>query len=130
MKLNHVDFPVPDVAETAAFFEKFFGFTQTEMKRNAGLAVLHGSDGFELVLTRFDHDLSEYPKTFHIGFLLPTQEAVTCAYERLVRGGHQASNRPRVMRGTFLFYCRAPGGLLIEIGHRPSSAEIACPSRL
>jgi catechol 2,3-dioxygenase-like lactoylglutathione lyase family enzyme len=117
MQLNHIDLSVPDVALTTSFFETGFGFEQIQKKRSNGMAILKGSDGFTLVLTRSQQS-EQYPKTFHIGFLVPSEQAVVDAYIRLEVAGIEFQHPPHVVRGCLLFYCYAPGGILIEVSHR------------
>jgi lactoylglutathione lyase len=117
MQLNHLDLSVPDVAATTAFFVDGFGFTLLEQRGTHGMAILRGDGGVTLVLTRCAEPV--YPKTFHIGFLLPSPEAVTQACQSLLAAGIAVPKPPTEMRGAFLFYCTAPGGILVEVGHRP-----------
>ena len=116
MHLNHLDLSVPDVAAAAAFFADGFGFRIIEERGNHGMAILQGEHAFVLVLTRCA--APQYPKTFHIGFLLPSEEAVTQAYEKLRAAGVEVPAPPARMRGALLFYCRVPGGILVEVGYR------------
>ena len=116
MQLNHLDLSVPDVAATAAFFVAGFGFHVLEERGNHGMAILRGEDGFILVLTRCAEP--QYPTSFHIGFLLPSEAAVIQAHLRLLAAGVDVPAPPARMRGALLFYCRAPGGVLVEIAHR------------
>jgi lactoylglutathione lyase len=116
MQLNHLDLSVPDVAAATAFFTEGFGFQLTEQYGNHGMAVLRGDGPFVLVLTRCAEP--QYPKTFHIGFHLPSEEAVTQAYAALLAAGIDVPSPPAAMRGAYLFYCRAPGGILVEVAHR------------
>lgn len=119
MQLNHLDLSVPDVAATAAFFEAAFGFTLLQTKGNAGMAILRGEGGVVLVLTRaapVDH--APYPKTFHIGFLVPSDAEVWVAYESVRRTGIDLPHEPQAVRGGLGFYFHAPGGIMVEVGHR------------
>ena len=120
MRLNHLDLAVPDVARTAAFFKTVFGFAEIETRGKTGAMTILESEGFELVLTRTQPaDTPPYPKTFHIGFLAATQQDVTEAYARLTTAGIDLPEAPRLLRGRLMFYCRAPGGVLVEVSHRP-----------
>ena len=122
MQLNHLDLSVPDVAAAATFFEVAFGFTLQQTKGNDGMAILHGEGGFVLVLTRVkDAGEPMYPKTFHIGFLLPSEQAVMSAHARMLDAGIELAQPPRVMRGSLMFYCHVPGGILVEVSHRAES---------
>lgn len=120
MQLNHLDLAVPDVAQTAAFFKAAFGFTEIETKGKTGAMTILEGEGFELVLTRTQPtDVPPYPKTFHIGFLVPTEQCVNDAFARLLTTGIDLPEAPRIVRGRLMFYCRAPGGVLVEVSHRP-----------
>jgi catechol 2,3-dioxygenase-like lactoylglutathione lyase family enzyme len=118
MQLNHLDLAVPDVALTASFFRTAFGFMDIQAKGNGGMAILKGSDGFELVLTRAQRtDQPLYPRTFHVGFLVSSEQDVMDAYLRLTAAGIDL-HPPRMVRGRLMFYCHAPGGVLVEVSHR------------
>ena len=123
MQLNHIDLAVPNVALTATFFKTALGFAEIQTKGNDGMTILKGSDGFELVLTRTSESNPAYPKTFHIGFLVPSEQDVHEAYRRVAASGIELPQPPRPVRGHLMFYCRAPGGILIEVSHRPSTAS-------
>jgi catechol 2,3-dioxygenase-like lactoylglutathione lyase family enzyme len=119
MQLNHLDLSVPDVASAVSFFEAGFGFTLLQTKGNDGMAILRGDCGFVLVLTRAQQtDRPLYPKTFHIGFLLASEQAVMDAYLRIEVAGINLPSPPRAVRGSLMFYCHAPGGILVEVSHR------------
>jgi len=120
MQLNHLDLSVPNVTAATAFFVDGFGFSVTELRGNNGMAILSGADGFVLVLTRCAEP--RYPKTFHIGFLLPSEQALRHAYARLLAAGIDVPSPPAAMRGALLFYCMVPGGILVEVAHRPAGA--------
>jgi catechol 2,3-dioxygenase-like lactoylglutathione lyase family enzyme len=121
MQLNHIDLAVPDVSLTATFFKTAFGFVEIETKGNAGMTILRGSGGFELILTRAQvSNTPQYPKTFHIGFLVSSEQEVQDAYCRLTATAIELPDPPRPVRGHLMFYCRAPGGILVEVSHRPT----------
>jgi catechol 2,3-dioxygenase-like lactoylglutathione lyase family enzyme len=119
VQLNHLDLAVPDVALTANFFRTVFGFVDVQTKGNGGLAILKGSGGFELVLTRTQRtDEPLYPKTFHVGFLVSSEQDVMDAFQRVTAVVPGSLDPPRMVRGSLLFYCHAPGGILVEVSHR------------
>ena len=118
MHLNHLDLSVPDVAAAAAFFVDAFGFTVVDKRGNGGMTILTGDGPFVLVLSRCAEPY--YPKTFHIGFLQSSADAVMAAYARLTKAGVEIDEPPREMRGALLFYCRVPGGILVEVAWRPA----------
>ena len=121
MKLNHLSFPSRDLAATAAFFEKHLGFTIfAKMER----AYILKRPGFDVVIDTVPDGVPEYPKTFHVGFELPSVDGVRALYERFKADGVEMEteifNNDRGSR----FFCRAPGGLMFELNTRAdASAE-------
>ena len=121
MQLNHLDLPVPDVAATAAFFTAHFGFRLCETRGNNAFALLEGSGGFILVLTRRRAEgAQDFPDTFHIGFLVESDAAVHALRARLQAAGVAELPPVSFQRGATLFYVHAPGGVLVEVSHRSS----------
>ena len=120
MHLNHLDLSVPDVAAAVAFFESAFGFCLLQTKGRDGMAILRGDAGFVLVLTRAAEAV--YPKTFHIGFLEASEDAVHAAYARMTAAGIDVPSPPARMRDVLGFYCQVPGGILVEVSCRAAQA--------
>jgi catechol 2,3-dioxygenase-like lactoylglutathione lyase family enzyme len=121
MQLNHLDLPVPDVAATAAFFTTHFGFRLVDTRGNNGFALLAGSGGFALVLTRRRAaGAQDFPDTFHIGFLVESEAAVHALHARLQAACVAELPPVSFQRGATLFYVHAPGGVLVEVSHRAS----------
>lgn len=122
MRLNHVNLAVPDVAQTRAFFETYFGLRcVADLGRNA-LAVLVDESGFIFTLSNFDKATAvTYPGAFHIGFMQETRERVDEMYERLKADGF-ATEPPKEFHGAWTFYFPAPGGILVEVGHQHGHA--------
>ncbi|WP_049734391.1 VOC family protein [Rhizobium ecuadorense] len=125
MRLNHLDFHVPDITETADFFIRHFGLTLKDMRGNNGLAILEDDAGLEIVLS---HAIAKFGsadqveigrQTYHIGFILPERADVDTVHAGLVAAGAVLSGPPAAMRGGWLFYCTAPGNILVEVGWRP-----------
>jgi catechol 2,3-dioxygenase-like lactoylglutathione lyase family enzyme len=117
MQLNHIDLQVPDVTEAAAFFERWFGFTWEGNRASPAIAILRGEGGFVLVLQRRKEG-EAFPEGFHVGFLVPDEDAVVAFQRRARAAGLEISDVLRNGRGT-LSYCQAPGGVLVEV---------SCPS--
>jgi catechol 2,3-dioxygenase-like lactoylglutathione lyase family enzyme len=119
LKLNHVNLTVSDVRGLSDFFERGFGFTVTEQRGNGRFAVLEGMDGFILILMYGkDGAHTSYPALFHLGFLVGEEEQVREVYRRLKEAGYEAPAPEILERGggpTFGFYCKAPGGILVEV---------------
>lgn len=125
MRLNHLDFHVPDIAETADFFIRHFGLKLKDMRGNNGLAILEDDAGLEIV---FSHAIAKFGtadqvelqrQTYHIGFILPERTDVDAVHAGLAAAGAILSGPPAAMRGGWLFYCTAPGNILVEVGWRP-----------
>lgn len=116
MKLNHIDLPVSDLEGAAAYFQRGFGFERIPA-RAEGMAILRGEGGFALILQQAER--VEYPPGFHIGFLQPSDAAVQAAYQRLADAGLPLPPVPTVNHGCLAFWCEAPGGILVEVSHRP-----------
>lgn len=115
MKLNHINLSVPDVAATAAFFEKYFQMRRLETKGENVLTVLTDEAGFILILSNFDAKTAPtYPRDFHVGFIRDTVEQVNEVYERM-KAEKLDVKPPRTVHGGWGFYVHAPGGVLVEV---------------
>ena len=115
MQFNHIDLGVTDVVAAAAFFD----FTLDHIMVNGSRAILDGATGESLVLTHQPGPLT-YPKNFHIGFLVETEQAVQTKHTELDQAAIEGLSPIRRLRGSLLFYCQAPGAVLIEVAHRPN----------
>ncbi len=124
MRMNHLDLHVPDVAATRDFFVTYFGLRLMKSIGDGAIAILHDDAGLELVLSRPIAKLGGTDQvalaavTYHIGFMLPAKDDVDRLYERLRQGNAEELRAPRSLRGAWLFYCFAPGGILVEVGCR------------
>ena len=119
MKLNHLNLTVSNVSDTSTFFEKYFGFSCLDKKGDSVLNVMYGQDGFILTLMSeaFNKTGSQdYPAAFHLGFILPTAEAVTQLYQQLKADGISLEKEPANIRNSFGFYFHYDR-LMIEIGY-------------
>ncbi|MHC2457202.1 catechol 2,3-dioxygenase-like lactoylglutathione lyase family enzyme [Rhizobium leguminosarum] len=124
MRLNHLDFHVPDIAATADFLIRHFGLRLKDMRGQNGLAILEDDAGLEIVLS---HAIAKFGtadqveigrQTYHIGFILPERADVDAVHAGLAAAGAALSGPPVAMRSGWLFYCTAPGNILVEIGWR------------
>ncbi len=116
MRLNHIDLPVADLEAAADYFQRGFGFERLPA-RAEGMAILRGEGGFALILQQAER--ADYPPGFHIGFLQSSDDAVHAAYQRLADAGLPLPSAPAVSYGCLAFWCQAPGGILVEVSHRP-----------
>lgn len=115
MRLNHLSLSVPDVVETADFFENYFGFHCEEIKGDHVIAILKGADDFLLVLTRLKENSPAYPDDFHFGFMLDSPDLVEDVHNRLMADGYEVPDAPRKIRNSYGFYFHIPGGVMAEI---------------
>ena len=107
MRLNHLDLTVPNVAQSRAFFETYFGLRciVSVSRGNDDLVVLTDEAGFALTLNNFDKTQVEYPGGFHIGFMQDSRESVDEIYERLKSDGFDVES-PREFHGAWTFFFR------------------------
>lgn len=119
MRLNHLNLATANVAGLAAFLSEHFGFTLTAMRGRDAFAVLIGSDGFALNLMQPQKGGTDaYPDGSHIGFVVETASAVAAKHAELLAAGRRPGEIQRFTRGgapTTTFYCKAPGGVLVEV---------------
>lgn len=121
MKLNHLSFPSADTPATAKFFEQYLGFT---IAGTWDESFILKRPGFDVVIEHIGDGVPAWPKSFHVGFELPTLDDVHALYERLsAEGVHIETGIFNNGRGS-RFFCRAPGGVMFELNTRSdASAE-------
>ena len=119
MRLNHLDLTVPNVAQSRAFFETYFGLRCVVSVGDDELAVMTDEAGFALTLTSPDRTapVVRYPGGFHVGFMQASRERVDEIYEHLKWDGCDVET-PREFHWAWTFFCRAPGGFDIEVFHQ------------
>ena len=122
MKLNHLDLQVPDVPETAAFFERHFGLRILGNRTSPALIILDDGHGFSLVLQRRREPQTGYPEGFHIGFLVEDVGEVIARREQITSAGVACGEIIENGRGT-MFYLTAPGGITVEVNCRRASGR-------
>ncbi|MEO6690321.1 MAG: VOC family protein [Dokdonella sp.] len=121
MQLNHLHLCVTDVAAASAFFVRHFDFILSETRGNNGFAALKGKAGVVLVLMRLSSGIEPdkaYPPMFHLGFLTPDEAQMETCHAAMKADALDVSDI-ELMRGARRFYCKAPGGILVEVGHEP-----------
>lgn len=119
MKFNHVSFPSTDVAATASFFERYLGCTGTAF----GASRILKRHDFDIVIEHAADRPVAWPHNFHIGFELPTVQALEQLYAHVhADGAHLDTDLIRHARGS-RFFCTIPGGVLVEFNTREDAAE-------
>ena len=119
MALNHLNLTVPNVPQTRAFFETYFGFRHLAgAPQSDTFVVLVDESGFVLSLNNFtEAEEVVYPGAFHVGFRQDSREQVDAIYQRLKADGIDMKP-PHEFHGGWTFYFRAPGGFLVEVFHQ------------
>lgn len=121
MILNHLDLYVPDVTATREFFVQHFGFRHQSTRGGGRLAILYDDAGLELVISEPVAKLGGAEQvaldvtTYHIGFRLASTKDVDDVFVGLHSDQSQPIDPPKKMRGRYLFYCLAPGNILVEV---------------
>jgi catechol 2,3-dioxygenase-like lactoylglutathione lyase family enzyme len=119
MKLNHLNLQTDDVAGLTGFFTRHFGFELLSMRGKSAFAILRGSDGFALnLMAPGKGEIAAYPEGFHVGFLQDRAEDVRAKHVELVSAGVESGEVQTLTRGgsaTTIFYCWAPGRILVEV---------------
>jgi catechol 2,3-dioxygenase-like lactoylglutathione lyase family enzyme len=113
MRLNHIDLLVSDVRRSAAFYCERFGMAVVSSPSSLAIAVLSDGEGFVLVLQRAEAGVT-YPKGFHVGFLVDSEQIVHELQARARRDGAEVSDVIVNGRGT-LSYFTAPDGYYVEV---------------
>lgn len=125
MRLNHIDIHVEDVAATVDFLMRHFALKLRDMRGKAGLAILEDDAGLELVVSRPIEALGGAEQgaigrvTYHVGFIQSERSDVDRIHDEMVEAGVEQVGQPKDMRGGYVFYCTAPGHVLVEVGWRP-----------
>jgi predicted enzyme related to lactoylglutathione lyase len=123
--MNHIDLHVTDVAATSGFLTRYFGLTLRETRGRNFLAILNDDDGFEIVISQPIEKLGGRSQdelggvTYHIGFIQNERADVDVIFDRLQDRDAELIGEPKELRGGYVFYCLAPGRILVEVGWRP-----------
>ncbi|MFH5253770.1 VOC family protein [Burkholderia semiarida] len=119
MKLNHLSFPSADTLATARFFERYLGFTIVGSWDKSWILK---RPGFDVVIDHVGDGVPAWPTNFHVGFELPSLDAVQALFARFKDEGvameTDVFNNGRGSR----FFCRAPGGVMFELNTRADAA--------
>lgn len=114
MKLNHMNLAVADVPATRRFLERSFDLRPVG-EGHKNFVILLDDDGFALTLMGVGRlKTGGYPKTFHIGFIQPSDADVNALHQRLADDGLTVES-PSHRHGAWSFSVQAPGGLTIVV---------------
>jgi catechol 2,3-dioxygenase-like lactoylglutathione lyase family enzyme len=131
MQLKHANLVTPDVAATAEFFQRFFGFEIVDQRGNA-LVVMRDESNFVLTLMKLKKsDPDRYPQTFHVGFYFDSSELVQAKHAELVAAGLSPGAVQTTDRGGSVstFYCVCPGDITVEVCTPPGFTRQAASAR-
>jgi catechol 2,3-dioxygenase-like lactoylglutathione lyase family enzyme len=124
VKLNHLHLTVDDVPAARRFLERHFGL-QPATEGHKNFDMLTDDDGFVLTLMGVGRSNTvTYPKTFHIGFIQPSNAQVDEIYERLREDGLEAE-APNQQHGAWAFSFEAPGGFRVVVRGAESAGSQA-----
>jgi catechol 2,3-dioxygenase-like lactoylglutathione lyase family enzyme len=114
MKLNHVHLAVDDVPAARGFLERHFGLRPAG-DGHKNFDILIDEDGLVLTLIGVGRgNTVSYPKTFHIGFIQPSDAQVDEIYQGLREDGFEVE-APNRQHGAWAFSFLAPGGFRIAV---------------
>jgi lactoylglutathione lyase len=114
MKLNQIHLTVDDVPAARQFLERHFGLRPLG-EGHKNFDMLLDDDGLVLTLIGVGRDNTvSYPKTFHIGFIRPSDLDVDAIYQRLKDDGLDVE-APSQQHGAWSFRLKAPGGFTIAV---------------
>lgn len=131
MKLNHANLCTNDVVSLSNLFTRHFAFDVLDA--GDGYAMLKGTDGFFLVLTKTDPNAPQtYPNSlyfnFHVGFMIETPEAVHAKHQELSEAGWNpgpVKNYEALGAAWTAFYCAVGDGIDVEVNtHSPLKGTI------
>ena len=122
MKLNHLHLTVDDVPAARGFLERHFGLRPFG-EGHKNFDMLLDDDGLVLTLIGVGRDNTvSYPKTFHIGFIRPSDAHVDEINQRLKDAGFDVEP-PSRQRGAWAFSFQAPGGFKIVVRSESQAGE-------
>jgi len=119
MRLNHINLAVDDVPAAKTFLERYFGLRACG-EAHQNFQMLLDEEGLVLTLMGVGRaNTVSYPKTFHIGFILPTVAQVQETHARLLGDGFDVE-APSQKHGAWTFSFQAPGGFMVGVRSEPS----------
>ncbi len=115
---NHLSFPSHDVPATAAFFERFLGFTVLAM----GSSRVVKKDQLDIVLEDArDRDV-QWPGNFHVGVEVATREDLSRLFDEMREAGVPMETDVFAHARGSRFFCWMPGRLMLEVNTREDAA--------
>jgi len=115
MRLNHLDLQVSDVDAAREFFERFFGL-RCRYQRQKQIAIFESETGFEFAVSNlFNSPPPEYPRDFHLGFVLERSSDLREVCDRLKGDGVHMKLDLGVQGPALVFQCLGPDNIPVEV---------------
>lgn len=114
MTINHLNLVVNNLHDTVSFFETYFGF-KCIAEKGGVISILKNQENFTLVLMTGKEGPVNYPKNFHIGFMLESLQMVDDLYLKL-KANMELTQSPAKIRDSYGFYFYFDT-VFIEVGH-------------
>lgn len=123
--MRHVALFVNDLEACEKFYVDLLGMEVEWRPDPDNVYLTSGNDNLALHRATNEQAPSEQQKLDHIGFIMPTMEAVDEWFDYLLEHGVQMRNPPRTHRdGARSFYCYDPSQTVVQIiYHPPISAK-------
>ena len=112
MDLNHLHLHVADTERSLGFYGRYFGFR--EHVRHGELLFVRNERDFDLALAPADK-VETFPKWFHFGFRLESDDAVKALHTRMKEDGLEGLGDLHDDSDLVTFRCRDPDGYFIEV---------------
>ncbi|ADO74591.1 VOC family protein [Stigmatella aurantiaca] len=112
--MNHLALVACDVPGMERFYRDYFGF-----QPGHGPGFLIGDRGFLLSIEPVEVP-PEIPAWLHHGFHLASRSELLALHERMRERGVAMVEPVKEQGATVVFFCRDPGGYLVEVRARAS----------
>jgi catechol 2,3-dioxygenase-like lactoylglutathione lyase family enzyme len=104
-----------DVDAAREFFERFFGL-RCRYQRQKQIAIFESETGFEFAVSNlFNSPPPEYPRDFHLGFVLERSSDVREVYDRLKGEGVHMKLDLGVEGPALVFQCLGPDNIPVAV---------------
>jgi catechol 2,3-dioxygenase-like lactoylglutathione lyase family enzyme len=113
MNLNHVHLGTKNLDKFISFYNEYFGFVK---KFDHGEGAFLANDKDFLIAVDPVDSIPEFPKWFHLGFCLDSEQPVHSLYEKMRKDNVNIARDMIAEKGQFAsFYFRDPDGYLVEV---------------
>ena len=121
--MRHIALFVTDLAACEHFYVELLGMEVEWRPDEDNVYLTSGNDNLALHRASVTPAPPEQQKLDHIGFIIPTMDAVDAWFEFMQAQGVKIRNAPRTHRdGARSFYCYDPAGTVVQIIYHPPIA--------